>query len=153
MMKTHPNLEPLAMELLRTVSETYPASSVHYGFEDLYANLSYPTRAEIDRTYRALSSLSARVADCPGELDELDKLDQELLGICSELLRFELRVPAHEEANISPAGLVLRGVHSILELTRLTSEEKARCVLARLERAPDLFSSLRATWERASHLW
>lgn len=152
MKEIHPKLEILANKFIRKRCDTFPYLGTHYGFTEYYPLLAYPSKELIESFINSLENLLRETKAITEELDELDKIDQELLQYIFNYEVFRLRIPSYEESNVSPAYLTLNGVYAILQLPRLSNREKLEFILARLNQSQVLFENLRQTWESATLL-
>jgi hypothetical protein len=152
MEKTHPKLELLANEYLREQCAVFPLISTYYGLTEYYGSLTYPTKQRIESLTAFLKSLSKQAESISGELNEMERIDQEVFRYVLDLEVFGLEHPSYEASNVNPAELVLSGIQALLDLPTLTDQQKRDLVLTRLRRGQELFETLRLTWEKATLL-
>lgn len=145
-------LELLANKFVRERCETFPGLGTFYGLSDYYSMLSYPTKERMESFIKFLEELSRETMAISDDLEELDRIDQELLQFICDYEVFRLRIPSYEESNVSPAYLTLNGVYDILQLPRLAEKQKMEFILSRLNQSKILFESLKQTWESATLL-
>ncbi|MFX0062169.1 MAG: DUF885 family protein [Candidatus Hermodarchaeota archaeon] len=148
----HPELEQLANEYIKMQCEVFPFLATYYGFTERYSTLHYPTKEQLQSFIEFLENLLQKVTSISGKMDELDKIDQEVLQFIINLRIFELQVFSYEKLNLSPPQLILRTAYNILSIPRLSNKEKLEYVLANLRQGLDLFDSLRQTWEEPTLL-
>lgn len=153
MKEIHPKLELLANEFVRERCNTFPYLGTFYGFAEYYPLLAYPSKERIELFIKFLENLLQKTKDIRKDIsEELDKIDLELLQFILKLEVFRLQVSSYEESNVCPAYLTLNGVYNILQLPRLSDNEKLEFILARLNQSKVLFESLRQTWGSATLL-
>ena len=152
MEKTHLKLEMLADEYLREQCAVFPLVSTYYGLTEYYGFLTYPTKQRIESFIAFLENLSKQAESISGEMNETDRIDQEVFKYVLDLETFGLEHPPYEVSNVNPAELILNGVQTILDLPTLTDQEKHDLVLSRLNQGQELFETLRPTWEKATLL-
>lgn len=145
-------LELLANKFVRKRCDIFPSLGTYYGFTEYYPLLTYPSKEQIESYIQFLKDLSEEAQTGFEELNELDRIDQELLQYIFDYEIFGLRVPSYEESNVSPGYLILNGVYHILQLLRFSDEEKLEFAIARLDQSQVLFESLRQTWTDATLL-
>jgi hypothetical protein len=147
-----PELEALAWDFVRDRCATFSGWAGYYGLTEYYPCLTYPSRVQLDSYRSRLERLSGEIDALPQEFDELDAIDREVLRLAIEYELFKHDHPPYEEANVSPTYLILDGVHQILQLSRLSNDEKLTFVLARLDQGRGLFDTVRQTWQAATTL-
>ena len=145
-------LELLANKFVKERCDTFPHLGTYYGLTKYYSLLAYPSKEQIESFINFLKDLLHQSKTISEELDEIDKIDQELLQFIFNYEIFGLRIPSYEESNVSPAYLTLNGVYDVLQLPGLSEKEKLEFVLARLNQSHALFESLRQTWANATLL-
>ncbi len=150
MEKTNSKLKLLANEYIRKVCDTFVLMGYYYGIKEYYSLLAYPTKKQVEDLITFLDNLEKKIRRVDGELNEFDRIDQEIMLTSLKLLIFDLQNPPYEEKNINPAQLILESVHSILKISRFTDEEKLSFILSRLEQSQALFDPLRQTWQTAT---
>jgi hypothetical protein len=148
----HRELERLAKKFVKERCEAFPHFGTYYGLSEYYPLLAYPSQARVASFVNLLRDLSQEVKAISEGLDEIDRIDQELLAFIFDYEIFRLQHPAYEASNVSPTYMTLYGVYDVLQLPRLSDQEKLAFVLARLEQSQVLFESLRQTWEDATLL-
>jgi hypothetical protein len=142
-----PELETLAWGLAGERCRTFSWWAAYYGLTEYYARLTCPTRDQLDVYLSWLGRLRDEIESLPEASAELDAINRDVLTLAVDYERFWLGHPPYEAWNISPAYLLLDGVHEILQLSRLSEDEKLVFLLARLEQGQALFDTLRQTWE------
>jgi hypothetical protein len=149
---TTPELEALAWDFVRDRCATISGWAAYYGLTEYYPRLTYPSKEQLNAYRSRLGSLLGEIDALPQELDELDAIDREVLRLSIEYELFKHDHPPYEESNVSPTYLILDGVHQILQLSRLSDDEKLKFILARLNEGRGLFDILRQTWQVATTL-
>jgi hypothetical protein len=149
---TTPELEALAWDYVRDRCATFSEWAAYYGLMEYYPRLAYPSKEQLDSYRSRLGGLLGEIDALPQELDELDAIDREVLRFVIEYDLFKHDHPPYEESNVSPTTMILDGVHQILQLSRLSDDEKLTFVLARLDQGRGLFDTLRQTWQAATTL-
>ena len=149
---TTPELEALAWDYVRDRCDTFSGWAVHYGLAEYYPSLRYPSKEQLDSYRLRLGRLLGNIDCLPEASDESDAVDREVLRLVIEYDLFRHRHPPIEESNVSPTYLILEGVHEILQLTRLSDDEKLTLVLSRLDQGLGLFDTLQQTWQVPTRL-
>jgi uncharacterized protein (DUF885 family) len=145
-------LEALAWDFVRDCCSTFSVWAAYYGLTEYYSHLSWPSKEQLDAYQARLANLVGEIDALPQESDESDAIDRALLRLDIEYELFMQGHPPYEEANVSPTYMILDGVHQILQLSRLSDEEKLTFVLSRLEQGRGLFDTLPQTWQVATQL-
>jgi hypothetical protein len=149
---TTPELEALAWDFARDRCATVSGWAAYYGLMEYYPRLTYPSREHLDAHRSRLGRLLDEIDALPQELDELHAIDREVLRLAIEYDLFKHDHPPYGESNVSPTYMILDGVHQILQLSRLSDDEKLTFVLSRLDQGRELFDTLRQTWQAATTL-
>jgi hypothetical protein len=147
-----PELEALAWEYVQDRCRTFSWCPTYYGLEEYYPRLRWPSKEDLDEYRSRLERTLGRIDSLPPEPDESGAIDREVLRFVVEYEYVRSNLPPYEESNLSPAYVIMDGLHGILELPRLSDGEKLGFVLARLEQGRDLFDTLRETWQVPSTL-
>lgn len=140
-------LEALAWDFVRDRCNTFSGWATYYGLMEYYTHLTYPSKEQLNAYRSRLRSLLGEIDALPRESDESDAIDREVLRLVIEYELFKHGHPPYEESNVSPTYLILDGVYEILQLSRLSDDEKLTFVLARLDQGRGLFDALRQTWQ------
>ena len=140
-------LEALAYDFARDRGNTFSRWATYYGLAEYYPRLTYPSKDQLDSYRSRLKDLLSLIDALPEDPDEVDAIDREVLRFAVDYERFTCGQPPYEESTVSPANIILQGMHDILRLSRLSNDEMLALVLARLEQSLSLFDTLQQTWQ------